>query len=151
MAFVYTVYMLHVIPVENVREYALAGNSTITVQSKSTEKHFTFKIRASKAKPGKPKVHFVSVLTGPNNKKDYTFFGTIFADGRIVRSQESPITDTAPSVQAFRWMWRSSAENLAKHSEVFHHGRCARCGRKITNPDSLKSGYGPECAEKLGF
>lgn len=29
-------------------------------------------------------------------------------------------------------------------------GRCARCGRELTNPDSVAAGIGPVCATKVG-
>jgi hypothetical protein len=29
--------------------------------------------------------------------------------------------------------------------EFWHEGRCGRCGRRLTVPDSIASGYGPEC------
>jgi hypothetical protein len=32
---------------------------------------------------------------------------------------------------------------------VWHEGSCARCGKKLTVPESIESGFGPECV-KLG-
>jgi hypothetical protein len=29
--------------------------------------------------------------------------------------------------------------------------RCHKCGRPLTNRDSLELGYGPECADELGI
>lgn len=34
---------------------------------------------------------------------------------------------------------------------VIHHGRCARCGRKLKDAESLMYGLGPECRKKVGF
>lgn len=28
---------------------------------------------------------------------------------------------------------------------------CRHCGRRLTDPKSVRRGYGPECAEKLGI
>jgi len=28
---------------------------------------------------------------------------------------------------------------------VFHEGACGRCGRTLTVPESIASGFGPEC------
>jgi hypothetical protein len=143
---------LHELPAEKVKQFALAGKATVTVQSRTSGKHFTYRIVRSRPSKKYPNpVHFVSVLTGPENTKDYTLMGMIFADGNFALPRNPRIGGDAPSVQAFNWLWRSSPENLARNSQVFHHGHCARCGRKITNPDSLTSGYGPECASKLGL
>ena len=46
----------------------------ITVTSKATGKHFTYKIKMAKDKG----CLFVSVLTGPNNTSDYSYLGCIF-------------------------------------------------------------------------
>jgi hypothetical protein len=35
--------------------------------------------------------------------------------------------------------------------EVYHEGRCGRCNRKLTVPESIETGLGPECASKLGL
>lgn len=32
--------------------------------------------------------------------------------------------------------------------QVWHEGRCGRCGRKLTVPSSIETGLGPECAGK---
>jgi hypothetical protein len=33
---------------------------------------------------------------------------------------------------------------------IWHEGRCGRCGRRLTVPESIESGYGPECIGKIG-
>jgi hypothetical protein len=33
--------------------------------------------------------------------------------------------------------------------KVHHEGRCGRCGRTLTVPESIESGIGPECAKKM--
>ncbi len=59
-------------------------------------------------------------------------------------------SDSAPSTRAFRWF----VENLlargavSEKVEFWHEGKCARCGRKLTTPESIQRGLGPECAEK---
>jgi hypothetical protein len=34
--------------------------------------------------------------------------------------------------------------------EIWHEGRCGRCGRKLTVPESIHNGYGPECIHLIG-
>ena len=33
--------------------------------------------------------------------------------------------------------------------EVWHEGRCGRCNRALTVPESIASGIGPECAKHV--
>jgi hypothetical protein len=47
---------------------------------------------------------------------------------------------------AFAWFWdRLRNGNLPEQVEVHHEGRCGRCGRALTVPESIESGFGPEC------
>ena len=43
--------------------------------------------------------------------------------------------------------WQGAA--LPEGYEARHEGRCARCGRALTVPESIDSGFGPECARKV--
>lgn len=125
------------------RAYALAGYATITVQGR--EARFTYKIVASDPDPNRPPVHFVRVLTGPDNESHYEFLGTIFKDGFRV-SGKSRIGHAAPSAVAFQWLERNWESTFAK---VWHEGVCGRCGRKLTVPESIETGLGPTCAGYL--
>lgn len=126
---------------QNVRQFMLAGNATITVVNEQTGNRFTFKVR----QPAKGKPHFVQVLTGPDNTSDYTFLGTIFNAQDYRHGKRSSISQNAPSAKVFGWFW-SHLDNLPAQVHVYHEGRCGRCGRKLTVPESIQSGFGPECA-----
>lgn len=103
-------------------------------------------------------VLFVRVLTGPENTSDYTFIGSIFDDGpqkpRYVHSQKSRISEGAPSAYAFRWftlrLWSGQANPFPEGFEFRHEGRCGRCARVLTVPESIDSGFGPECIGRVG-
>ena len=43
--------------------------------------------------------------------------------------------------------WKLINAELAKS----YKGRCARCGKALTNPVSLEFGHGPTCRKKLGI
>lgn len=42
-------------------------------------------------------------------------------------------------------------DNLPPVVHVYHHGKCAVCGRKLTDPLSIRCGIGPTCREKKGL
>ena len=126
------------------KPYMLAGNSIITVVSQATGTRFTYCIVAKKnVKEGDDSVHFVKLLNGPENTRDYQFLGTIFAGQKYFHGKKSPISEDAPSAKAFAWLWR----NLdSEDAEVWHAGKCGRCGRLLTDPESIERGLGPKCA-----
>lgn len=125
----------------HVRTFALGGNATLTLESAKTGARFTFKIRA--ADDGS--LSFVSVLTGSDNESDYAYLGTIRAD-RFAHGRKSKIGADSASAVAFAWAWpHIAAGRIPPTLNVWHEGRCGRCNRKLTVPESIASGFGPEC------
>lgn len=132
------------------RAFMLAGNATFTVVSQRTGTRFTFKVR----QPGPDKPHFVSLLSGPDNENDFTFLGTIFdaelPSCRYAHGRRSHVGADAPSAKAANWVCnRILSGRPLVNCEIHHEGRCGRCGRKLTVPESILSGFGPECASRL--
>lgn len=135
------------------RAFVLAGHAVFTLVSLKTGARFTYKVGTPETpRPGAGPVHFVSVLTGPDNTSDYQFVGTIFGERDYRHSRKARITEQAPSVQAFTWFWRQlvAGADLTGKVEIYHEGRCGRCGRALTVPESVESGYGPDCRDKMG-
>jgi len=133
-------------------DYALAGNATLTLESLKTGAHFTFKVRLAKPRDGEEPqaLWFVSLLNGPDNGSDYQYLG-IIRNGRFTRTAKSRITEEASSFKAFNFFWACiTAGKLPESLAVRHEGRCGRCGRVLTVPESIDAGIGPECANKLG-
>jgi len=135
-------------------KFALAGNARLTLVSERTGTRFTFRIKAKTVKGGEAPIApwFVSLLNGRENETDYTFLGTIFDDKVTYRhGRKSTVTSDAPSAKGFAWAWSFIAKaELPPGCEVWHEGRCGRCGRALTVPESIAMGIGPECAE-MGF
>jgi hypothetical protein len=131
---------------DNPARFALAGNAIFTLVSKSTGTRFTYRVQVAKDNES---LHFVSVLTGPDNTNDYAYLG-IIRRGVFFHTKKSRIAWDAPSLKAFDWFWRLAASGAEiKSAEIFHEGRCGRCGRALTVPESIASGFGPECIGKL--
>lgn len=130
--------------VDAIRDFLLAGNARFTLVSKRTGIRFTYRIR--KPEEARP-VHFVQVLTGSDNEASYTYLGTIFDGRRYAHGVRSKIRWEVPSARAFHWFWNLlNVNRLPDSLEVWHEGRCGRCGRALTVPTSIEAGIGPECA-----
>jgi hypothetical protein len=127
--------------------FAMAGNARLTLVSAKTGERFTYRVRQRDGKP-----HFVSVMRGSDNAADYKFIGTVFADRGYVPSRRSSFDWQSPPQQAFGWFWRRlAAGRISPLLEVWHEGRCGRCGRALTVPSSIALGIGPECASAMGL
>lgn len=123
-------------------EFIVSGNSTVTLKSTKTEKHFTYKVKRAKDK----NIRFVSVLFGNNNDSDYKYIGCIFENGLFKHTKRSNCSNNTTSFQSFRWAWEHIRRmNIPKFLEIWHEGKCGRCGRKLTDPKSIEIGLGPIC------
>lgn len=133
------------------RTFILAGNATFTLVSEKTGVRFTYKVRASKPQDeGKSSVHFVSLLTGSDNENDYSYLGIIRSNNDFGRTSKSRITDEALGHKAFAWFWRALQTAIPEQVQLWHEGRCGACGRMLTVPESIATGLGPDCSERLG-
>lgn len=130
--------------------FMLAGNATVTLVSTRTGTRFTYKVRKS----DDGAVHFVGLLNGPDNVHSYAYMGLVrhSVNGPAFRAggAKARIAADAPSARAFAWAFgQLVAGRMPDTLEVWHEGSCGRCGRKLTVPASIASGFGPECEGKM--
>ena len=140
------------IEISNVGEFVLSGKSLFTLFNKETGNYFTFKVTKIKEekKSSAADIWFVSYFSGTENDADssYTFFGTIFDNGVFRLSKKKDHLKDKQAVKVFTWFWELK-ESLPDQVKVFHEGRCGRCGRPLTTPKSIMSGYGPSCYKSI--
>jgi hypothetical protein len=129
--------------------FVLGGNSTFTAVSEKTEARYTFKVRIADSKD----TYFVSLLTGSDNTSDFSYMGIIPTNSMEFRlTRKSAYNDDSTPVKAFRYVTNAlKALEMPKSVAIWHEGKCGRCGRKLTVPESVASGFGPECITKVGI
>lgn len=128
-----------------IARFVRGGNAHFTIRSKRTGTRFTYRARAT----DRGDAYFVSVLTGSDNESSYSYMGLLKAN-EFKRTARSKVEFDAPSFKAFMWFWGNIvAHRVMAELEFWHEGRCGRCARKLTVPESIASGFGPECAGKV--
>ena len=123
-------------------EYMMAGHGKATLVGRETR--FTFKF----SHPENREVVFVALLVGSDNEADYEYLGFIGRSGLLQAGRKG--NPKAPAFQALAWYIRKAEEapEVAEQAEFWHEGVCGRCGKALTNPDSIALGLGPKCATK---
>lgn len=119
------------------KQFILAGNALVTFKSLKTSKHFTYKIKKKKDQ----NIWFVSVAYN-GGERQFNYLGCILPNNTFKHTKASQVKQEATSFKAFAWAWNNL---LSDQIEIWHEGRCARCGRTLTEPESIKAGYGPHC------
>ncbi len=146
------------------KDFVLAGKSIFTVEipTSFTEKHkdcptqITYRVQHSEANKNYPETWFLQSLTGPDNTKDYSYLGILNSETGQVRltGRSRWQSDTWVAKIAERvlvCLWKGDEEKIVVGGwDVHHEGRCGRCGRVLTTPESCKTGIGPECARIMG-
>ena len=124
----------------DVLDSVLGGKSTLTIVSRKTGVRYTYKFNRP---PGDDpsRCVWVKVLVGSDNETSYKYLGVLWPKDMVFRPKGS-------GGEPIAWMVNTLRERpaaLLDAAEVWHEGTCARCGRKLTVPESIASGFGPEC------
>jgi hypothetical protein len=135
------------------REFLLGGNATVTIKSIKSGARHTFKVTRC---DDDPSIYFVSRMTGSDNEADFHYLGLVRGVGManepevFCHTRKSP-PETSEPFRAFAWFFAHLVRRgeLPAQLELWHEGRCCRCGRKLTVPESIESGVGPECSKKM--
>jgi uncharacterized protein DUF6011 len=139
-----------------IKEFMFAGHALFTLRSLNTGMRYTYKVDIKKAdrdaKLADP-MYFVKLLRGQDNQNDYLYMGVLRRDMRFRLTSASKLGRTAPAFVSLVWFLDKMARErdvlgagaMPALVEFWHAGRCGRCGRTLTVPESVASGIGPVC------
>lgn len=140
------------------KEFVLAGKATFTLevpdeyrQKNDLKPHYTFRVSYKPASKQYREAYFVSLLTGPDNTRSYSYLGMLDKESGKVRTTAKSVLDQEHLVtrllnRALALVWLGDVKPLEEKGFGLHHeGRCGRCGRLLTTPESIERGIGPEC------
>lgn len=135
-----------------IREFVLAGNSTFTLKSLKSGEHYTYCVRRTNGASARTYSWFVDAVVG---YKDRRYIGLLVKPGASMefrKTRGSKLEDKAEPILALQWFshWVLNQGYAPAQLEFRHEGRCGRCGRELTHPDSIDRGIGPECISKMG-
>jgi hypothetical protein len=127
---------------ESALNFIFGGKSFVTFLNTSTENRFTYKVVKHKIYD----LYFVNVLTNPDT---YTFIGSV-KNNVYKHSIKSHIKQDSQSVKVFTYVIDKLQKNqLSELIEIYHDGKCGKCGRQLTVPESIETGFGPECFKTI--
>jgi hypothetical protein len=130
-------------------------NGRYTIKNRRSGEHRTFEIKTqAKDAAFAAGKRVVAVLTGPDNTADYKGFGFVEDHGIVVWKSRRGEPGKKSS---FEWyadmLWSlaldAGSSPYAEGYEFLMEGTCLVCNRVLTEPDSIKTGIGPTCREKV--
>ena len=137
------------------REFFLGGKAIFTLQNNESGEHRTFRIKKSKPNDRYPtSAYFVGLLSGPDNTSSYQYIGMVDStNGSVWLTGKSRMDKDCAAVKGIRYLLGRvfGSGQIHDQMEVRHAGKCGRCGRTLTTPESLDRGIGPECWHIMGY
>lgn len=127
---------------ENIYKYITGGRGVVTLSSSSGVHHTYSFTTPSFAKEGEDTL-FVSTLVDNNT---WVYVG-MYKNKSFRLTQKSAYPITSPIVKGVCFILKLMLKPgfYDERMHLFHEGICSRCGRPLTNPDSIELGIGPVC------
>jgi hypothetical protein len=121
---------------EQILKFLVAGRAVFTLVSRKTGEHYTYRIQGKDSG-----MFFASVK---RSSDEWLYLGVYRADEcQVVPTRNSKASHDSPSFAGLNWFLRHIDSPKVRFQ---HEGRCGRCGRPLTHPESIDSGMGPECS-----
>lgn len=146
-----------VIPFLNSPAPGRRKGATFTVVNEATGNRITLRTRKPKMTDSDKEAGraestlpvFVDVMDGCDNVSHFSFVGTL-REGRLVISRNAAAEwrDSKRAKTILDWTLAAAERENLRTVRVLHEGRCGRCGRKLTVPESIDTGLGPECGNR---
>ena len=111
-------------------------------------RHWTFEIKTQSAQRRfRPEERLISLLSGPDNQGDWRAIGVVDEDGIHLFNKHLG-TDLHARSQILWKILVDEDEDLDDY-DVIESARCYMCNRELTVPESILTGIGPVCAERM--
>lgn len=140
------------------KQFITAGDAIFSISCPDGT-HHTYRVQHVPANGQWPEAWFVKLFTGSDNSDNraYTYLGKLDTfTGQVQLTAKSCRTDDHISVRLLNRVlarvWADDHAAYEQHGYATHHeGRCGLCGRRLTVPESIEEGIGPECRKTLGM
>lgn len=134
-------------------QFILAGKCEFILHSTKTNEDFKFEMTKQQTKENENKfIYFLNTLHG----YDKTYAGVIWFNDKTQEFQFSQgkkgqVASKELNIRSLIFVLNKLLKNeTVQYLDVFHTGRCGKCGKKLTTPESILTGLGPTCSKRAG-
>jgi hypothetical protein len=146
-----------------IRRYIMAGNATFTLVSHKSHQSTHIQSQVRYQGPGQELVYgesgqVESTLSRYSAARAMSLSRTISISayssssvmGTTISSPRLRVRTPIPHPSRVPWFWNllEQGAHVSNQIDFWHEGRCCVCGRKLTVPESVADGIGPECKGK---
>ena len=139
---------------EGIKEFILGGNASFTIfqEPNKGKEGVAIKYRVKKNDNGTcwfiytENANLNDMISEGNNLK---YQGYLKRDLSFNIGSKGDKNYNQQAIKGLLWVLNHS-EKLPSVVHVYHHGKCSKCGRRLTDLESLRCGLGPTCRKKVG-
>lgn len=141
--------------IEGIKEFILGGDAHFTILQDATDNKPKCQMKYRVKNNGNSTCWFVSTELAEDNDlytdgKNLVYQGYLKRDLSFNVGAKGVEDFNKRAISGLIWVL-NHADNLPSVVHVYHHGRCSKCGRKLTDADSLRCGLGPTCRKRIGL
>ena len=137
------------INISKLNQFFFAGRSTLTFRNNEKGTHITVRVKQLKDRKDRKTllpIFYVFVSLVGDSEYGFRFGGTIFKDSLHLKlGRDVEAGGQLHKVMEFIMGALANPESLKKRVSLLHEGKCCRCSRQLTHPESINTGFGPEC------
>lgn len=139
--------------VVGIRDFILGGTAEFTILQDAVKDKPSYCVKYKVVRNDNGTCWFVhtEVTNGSDlvsNGKNLIYQGYLKKDKTFHVGKKGKQDYNQKAIKGLLWVLTHS-DNMPSIVHVYHHGKCSRCGRKLTDVESLKCGLGPTCRKKL--
>lgn len=125
-------------------QFIFGGKAEFTIKNLISKVSYKYKVVQSKKND---KIFFVSVAD--SQSFEYAGFLSLEHGLTFGRGKNGTRDQGDPAIKGLLWSIRKGHNALPRPMIMFHHGKCACCGKKLNDPESVSRGIGPVCWERI--
>jgi hypothetical protein len=130
-----------------------AGRAVLTFENHEAGTHMTVKVSQARDKRNRKKllpVFHVNVKLLGDRLQSYAYAGTVFTETGDWNLSRTTRPDSQVA-RVFSWLKAVTAnpELIRGKVNLFHEGRCCKCGLPLTHPESISTAIGPKCLKDM--
>ena len=136
---------LEAVEVTRPSDFILGGNAEFSIQNMSSGIKYSYKVVKA---PDSENLYFVRVAVG----NSYEYAGTlrVYSGGiSYSKGAKGRYSNDDPPIKGLLFALTFERYGLRRPMIMYHHGRCAKCGRKLKDAESVSRGFGPECYKRI--
>lgn len=127
--------------------FILGGKSEFTIKNLKSGNEYKYRVTRCK---GNESIYFVKVkIEGSWIYGGFIKINEFNGEPTYIQGKNGRINKEHPSIEGILYGIRKGHSPLPRPMILLHHGKCACCGKRLDDDDSVRRGFGPVCFSRL--